>query len=97
MTFDIQIDRRNTHSSKWDMMEPLYGVSPENGLAMWVADMRRRHRPLQMESVHSLPARTPSECGAQKVDCHSSMSWAAAQSSSVVAPRTLSTSRAKSQ
>ena len=39
MTFDTQIDRRNTHSSKWDMMEPLYGVSPDDGLAMWVADM----------------------------------------------------------
>jgi cystathionine beta-lyase len=24
---------------KWDMMEPLYGVSPEDGIAMWVADM----------------------------------------------------------
>ena len=39
MTFDTRIDRRNTHSSKWDMMEPLYGVSPDDGLAMWVADM----------------------------------------------------------
>lgn len=37
--FDEIIDRRGTHCSKWDMMEPLYGVSPEGGLAMWVADM----------------------------------------------------------
>lgn len=37
--FDTVIDRRNTHSVKWDMMEPLYGVSPDDGLAMWVADM----------------------------------------------------------
>ncbi|KAB7614791.1 pyridoxal phosphate-dependent aminotransferase [Amylibacter sp. SFDW26] len=39
MSFDEIIDRRNTHSSKWDMMEPIYGVSPDDGLAMWVADM----------------------------------------------------------
>ena len=39
MTFDEMIDRRGTHCSKWDMMEPLYGVSPEDGIAMWVADM----------------------------------------------------------
>ena len=39
MNFDEVIDRRGTHSQKWDMMEPLYGVSPEDGLAMWVADM----------------------------------------------------------
>ncbi len=37
--FDEIIDRRGTHCSKWDMMEPLYGVSPDDGLAMWVADM----------------------------------------------------------
>ncbi len=39
MSFDDLIDRRGTHSSKWDMMEPLYGVSPKDGVAMWVADM----------------------------------------------------------
>ncbi len=37
--FDEVIDRRGTHSSKWDMMEPLYGVPAANGIAMWVADM----------------------------------------------------------
>ncbi|MFT3975067.1 MAG: MalY/PatB family protein [Amaricoccus sp.] len=37
--FDEIIDRRGTHCSKWDMMQPLYGVAPEDGLAMWVADM----------------------------------------------------------
>lgn len=37
--FDEIIDRRGTHCTKWDMMETLYGVSPDEGLAMWVADM----------------------------------------------------------
>ncbi|TMV66947.1 pyridoxal phosphate-dependent aminotransferase [Thioclava sp. BHET1] len=38
-SFDEIIDRRGTHSSKWDMMEKIYGVSPEDGIPMWVADM----------------------------------------------------------
>ena len=37
--FDEIIDRRGTHCSKWDTMQRLYGVSPDDGLAMWVADM----------------------------------------------------------
>lgn len=39
MNFDEIIDRRGTHSAKWDMMDKLYGVSPDTGLSMWVADM----------------------------------------------------------
>ncbi len=39
MDFDKQINRYGTHSVKWDMMERLYGVSPDRGIAMWVADM----------------------------------------------------------
>ena len=37
--FDRIIDRRNTHSSKWDSMQASYGVSPNTGIPMWVADM----------------------------------------------------------
>ena len=37
--FDEEIDRIGTHSMKWDMMEARYGVSPDTGLPMWVADM----------------------------------------------------------
>lgn len=36
--FDEYIDRRGKHSQKWDDMETAYGVSPDDGLAMWVAD-----------------------------------------------------------
>ncbi|WP_458791445.1 MalY/PatB family protein [Yoonia sp. MH D7] len=39
MNFDNTPDRRGTHSAKWDSMEPIYGVSPDDGIAMWVADM----------------------------------------------------------
>lgn len=39
MSFDQIIDRRDTGCAKWDRMEALFGVSPDDGLAMWVADM----------------------------------------------------------
>ncbi|PUB14150.1 MalY/PatB family protein [Yoonia sediminilitoris] len=38
MSFDNAPDRRNTHCEKWDGMEAIYGVSPDEGIAMWVAD-----------------------------------------------------------
>lgn len=37
--FDEEIDRVGTHSVKWDGMEAAYGVSPKDGISMWVADM----------------------------------------------------------
>lgn len=37
--FDERIERRGTHSAKWDMMERLYGVPSDSGISMWVADM----------------------------------------------------------
>jgi cystathionine beta-lyase len=39
MSFDDIIDRRGSHCVKWDMMEKIYGVPQDRGLAMWVADM----------------------------------------------------------
>lgn len=39
MNFDTPINRRGTHCVKWDMMENIYGVSADDGIAMWVADM----------------------------------------------------------
>jgi len=39
MNFDKVINRTNTHSAKWDLMKPLYGVDPDKGTSMWVADM----------------------------------------------------------
>jgi len=39
MNFDERIDRRDSNSAKWDLMERLYGVPKDTGIAMWVADM----------------------------------------------------------
>lgn len=39
MNFDDVINRVGTDSTKWDNMERGFGVSPDNGIAMWIADM----------------------------------------------------------
>lgn len=51
MNFDEIIDRRHSHCMKWDMMQALYGVSPDAGLAMWVADMDFRTAPAITEAL----------------------------------------------
>ena len=54
MDFDEVIDRRGTHSSKWDTMEELYGVSPDNGISMWVADMDFRAPKIIQEKLRGI-------------------------------------------
>ncbi|MGE0702105.1 MAG: MalY/PatB family protein, partial [Hyphomicrobiaceae bacterium] len=39
LDFDRIIQRRGTHSSKWDNMAKLSGISSPDGIPMWVADM----------------------------------------------------------
>lgn len=52
--FDEVIDRRGTHCAKWDMMERLYGVPPDTGLAMWVADMDFRAPPVVLDRLRQM-------------------------------------------
>ncbi|MEO1399501.1 MAG: aminotransferase class I/II-fold pyridoxal phosphate-dependent enzyme, partial [Pseudomonadota bacterium] len=40
--FDEVIDRVNTHSAKWDALESIYNLKPDEGIPMWVADMEFR-------------------------------------------------------
>lgn len=54
MSFDEIIDRRGTHCVKWDMMEPLYGVSPQDGISMWVADMDFRPPQCVQDAVQTM-------------------------------------------
>jgi len=54
MSFDEIIDRRSTHSAKWDGMEPIYGVSPDDGLAMWVADMDFKPPQCVLDAITSM-------------------------------------------
>ena len=54
--FDEQIQRRGTHSVKWDMMEKLYGVCAQDGIAMWVADMEFRPPTCVQRAVEGMAA-----------------------------------------
>jgi cystathionine beta-lyase len=54
MNFDEKIERRGTHSDKWDMMESKYGVSPKDGIPMWVADMDFRPPECIQKAVENL-------------------------------------------
>lgn len=54
MSFNDPIDRRGTHSTKWDMMEQLYGVSADDGLAMWTADSDFATAPCVIDAVHKM-------------------------------------------
>lgn len=56
MTFDTPIDRTGTHCSKWDGMEALYGLSPAEGLAMWVADMEFRPPQVVQAALEAMTA-----------------------------------------
>ncbi|MEL7090105.1 MAG: MalY/PatB family protein [Pseudomonadota bacterium] len=53
MSFDDIIDRRGSHCVKWDMMESLYGVPADTGLAMWVADMDFRPPQIVLDAVQA--------------------------------------------
>lgn len=54
MSFDTPIDRRGTHCVKWDEMERLYGVSPDEGISMWVADMEFAPPACVTDSLHRM-------------------------------------------
>ncbi len=52
--FDTPIDRRRTNCAKWDMMDKIYGVPPEDGIAMWVADMDFRAPPAVNQTLKNM-------------------------------------------
>lgn len=56
MSFDEIIDRHGTHCAKWDMMEPLFGVPAQDGIAMWVADMDFRPPACVQHAVEAMAA-----------------------------------------
>lgn len=54
--FDTEIDRRGTDCAKWDMMEKLYNVSPDDGLSMWVADTDFKAPPVVLDALQEAVA-----------------------------------------
>ena len=92
MNFNELIDRRRTHSEKWDSMERFYGVSPDTGLAMWVADMDFRPpsavtAALQAEVAHGVHGYFGDESDHKAAVC----GWMQARHGWAVAPECVST------
>lgn len=54
--FDELIDRVGTDCSKWDDMQASFGVSPDDGIAMWVADMDFRPPASVQRAVEAIVA-----------------------------------------
>lgn len=54
--FDEIIDRTGTACSKWDDMQAAYGVSPAEGISMWVADMDFRPPASVQRAVEDMAA-----------------------------------------
>ena len=85
--FDEPIDRRRTHSVKWDMMEPYFGVPAEDGLAMWVADMDFRPPPAVMAALaHEIETGVPGYFGDEKAYRAAIQGWMARRHGWEIAP-----------
>ena len=61
MSFNTPIDRRNANSSKWDLMEKLFGVAPDSGLAMWTADSDYQTAPCVLAAIDRALAVRPEQ------------------------------------
>ncbi|WP_135505908.1 MalY/PatB family protein [Roseovarius aestuariivivens] len=52
--FDKPIERVGTNCTKWDLMEPAFGVPASDGIPMWVADMDFEAPDVLQEATKSL-------------------------------------------
>ena len=75
MDFDRIIDRRGTNSSKWDAMQAYSGVSPEDGIAMWVADMDFAAGDFLQEAVQGLMDKANYGYFASDKAAHEAAAW----------------------
>ncbi len=73
--FDEPIDRRGTHSAKWDMMEANYGVAAADGIAMWVADMDFRPPACVQAAVEAMAAHGVYGYFGDARDNHDAIRW----------------------
>ncbi|SMY06493.1 MalY/PatB family protein [Flavimaricola marinus] len=75
MSFDTLIDWRGTHSAKWDSMESVYGISPDEGLAMWVAVMDFRPPKVVQDAVLDLHTKAAYGYYGNKGGYHDAIRW----------------------
>ncbi|MCF6233098.1 MAG: pyridoxal phosphate-dependent aminotransferase [Rhodobacteraceae bacterium] len=75
MNFDTIIDRFGTSCAKWDMMENIYGVPAEDGLAMWVADTDFRPPQVVLDKMQGLVDHGIFGYVAPQKDLHAAIAW----------------------
>lgn len=75
MNFDEIIPRLGTHSAKWDMMEPLYGVPANEGIAMWVADMDFRPPAAVQKALEAMCAHGVYGYYGDEADYRAAIAW----------------------
>lgn len=75
MSFNAKTDRRNTNCVKWDLMERLYDVSPDDGLAMWTADSDYPTAPCVIEAVQRAAEHGVFGYGYEHDDYLNSVKW----------------------
>lgn len=56
MNFDTPYDRSGLAVNKWALMERLFGISPKDGIPMWVADMDFRPAPCVQAAAEAVTA-----------------------------------------
>lgn len=54
MNFDRKIDWKGRSRLTWDAMEKAFGVSPDTGIPMWVADMDFEPAPFLLDTVRDI-------------------------------------------
>jgi cystathionine beta-lyase len=90
--FDTPIDRRGTHCVKWDMLRPLYGIDPGDGLAMWVADMDFAAPPAVNAALMAAARHGVHGYFGDEADCHAAITgWMARRHGWEVDPAWIST------
>ncbi|MEX1661125.1 MalY/PatB family protein [Thioclava sp. 15-R06ZXC-3] len=73
--FDEMIDRIGTHSAKWDAMEGIFGVAPEDGISMWVADMDFRPPACVQRALESMTAHGVYGYWGDMREYHAAIQW----------------------
>lgn len=73
--FDEEIDRIGHHSVKWDGMQEIYGVDPQEGIAMWVADMDFRPPASVQRALEDMAAHGVYGYWGDNRDYHAAIQW----------------------
>ncbi|MBF9030786.1 aminotransferase class I/II-fold pyridoxal phosphate-dependent enzyme [Rhodobacterales bacterium HKCCE3408] len=75
MSFDRDIGRLETHCSKYSAMEAMFGIDPNEGLGMWVADSDYPSAPAVQEALHAYVDLGGYRYGADEAGYHAAITW----------------------